>query len=172
MVVTNREDVRDSAKLLINHGMKIRYHHDIIGYNYRMTNIAGAIGLCQLKRLPEFNARRRANAAELNRRIANPRVVAPFVVPGSDHCFHQYSVLIEDGLRDEFTAFLNANEVGFGVFYPFTIPEQRCYASFGFRTDYPVSDRIKTQIVSLPVHPGLTSDEIAAVARVVNAFGA
>lgn len=172
MVVTNREDLRDTAKLLINHGMKIRYHHDIIGYNYRMTNIAGAIGLCQLKRLPEFNARRRANAAELNRRIANPRVVAPFVVPGSDHCFHQYSVLIEDGLRDEFTAFLSANEVGFGVFYPFTIPEQRCYASFGFRTDYPVSDRIKTQIVSLPVHPGLTSDEIAVVARVVNAFGA
>lgn len=169
-VVTGNEELQEKFKLLINHGMKVRYHHDIVGYNYRMTNIAGAIGLCQLEKLPEFNAKRRANAAKLSALITNPLIATPAVTPGSNHCFHQYTVRVKNGRRDDFIAHLSANQIGYGIFYPLSIPEQACYESFGFDTSYPVTDQIKTEVVSLPVHPGLTDGEVAAVAAAVNAF--
>ncbi len=169
-VLTDREDVAEKCRLLINHGMKVRYHHDIIGYNYRMTNLSAAIGLCQLAKLPDFNAKRRANAAKLSRLITNPLIVTPVIDPKSDHCFHQYSILVQDGHRDEFTAYLSANGIGFGIFYPLSIPEQACYAEFGFKTDYPVTDRVKTEVVSLPVHPSLSDADIETIAAVANQF--
>ena len=108
-IVTDNEELQEKFKLLINHGMKVRYHHDIVGYNYRMTNIAGAIGLCQLEKLPEFNAKRRANAAKLSALITNPLIATPAVTPGSNHCFHQYTVRVKNGRRDDFVAHLSAN---------------------------------------------------------------
>ena len=72
MMLTPHQEVAEKARLLINHGMKVRYHHDIVGYNYRMTNMAASIGLCQLDKLDRFNALRNRNAAFL-RRAHSPR---------------------------------------------------------------------------------------------------
>lgn len=169
-VVTDRSNVHDHARLLINHGMKVRYHHDIIGYNYRMTNIAGAIGRCQLERLPKFNESRRAHAAILDAEITNPLITTPKTIARAEHVYHQYTVRVAENRRDDFTKHLSDNGIGFGVFYPLSIPEQACYADRGFQTVYPVTDRVKREVVSLPVHPGLSNDEVRTVARVINEF--
>ena len=169
-VVTNDAETARKCRLLINHGMEVRYHHDIVGYNYRMTNICGAIGRCQLRKLDRFNAIRREHAAALDKMITNPLVTVPFEAEKAKHVYHQYTVKVADGLRDAFLQHLQENGVGYGVFYPLSIPEQKCYEGMGFKKDWKVTDAVKQQVVSLPIHPGLTDEEIAEVARVVNSF--
>ena len=169
-VVTHNAETARRARLLINHGMEIRYHHDEIGYNYRMTNICGAIGRCQLKKLEGFNEARREHAFYMNSHIDNPLIETPVEPDNARHVFHQYTVKVALGQRDAFIKHLEANGIGYGIFYPLSIPEQKCYADRGFETEWPVTDTVKQQVVSLPVHPGLTDEEVAEVVRVVNSF--
>ena len=169
-VVTNDPETARKCRLLINHGMEVRYHHDEIGYNYRMTNICGAIGRCQLRKLEKFNAARRKNAAFLSENISNPLVTVPFEPESAKHVYHQYTVKVAEGYRDAFVKHLQDNGIGFGIFYPLSIPEQKCYADRGFKTDWEITDGIKEQVVSLPVHPALTEEDLKEVVRVVNCF--
>jgi perosamine synthetase len=140
----------------------------MIGYNYRMTNIAAAIGLCQLDKLSKMNEKRKKTAAYYDTHISNELIITPQSDEG--HVYHQYTVRVKHGLRDAFVNYLTEKHIGCGVFYPLTIPEQKCYASFGFKTDYSAADMLKTQVVSLPVHPELTDEEISEVAETVNAY--
>lgn len=168
MVLTNDEEAAERAKLLINHGMKIRYTHDIVGYNYRMTNIAAAIGLEQLKKLDSFNETRREHALCYNEKIANSNVVAPYVDENAKHVYHQYTVRVLGGKRDDLIRLFEENQIGYGIFYPFSIPEQPCYNQYKFETNYAVTDKIKKEVLSIPVHPGLSIGEIETVAGVIN----
>lgn len=170
IVLTNDDALADKVRMLINHGMKIRYTHDIVGYNYRMTNIAGAIGLEQLKRLDGFNDARRRHAAYYNNHIKNDGVDIPYVDEHAYHVYHQYTVKVKEGRRDDMTRLFEEKGVGYGVFYPFSIPEQPCYREMGFQTAYPVTDEIKGQVLSIPVHPALTEEDVKTVADVINSF--
>ncbi|MCL1989129.1 MAG: DegT/DnrJ/EryC1/StrS family aminotransferase [Firmicutes bacterium] len=170
IIVTDNQAIAEKAKLLINHGMQIRYYHNEIGYNYRMTNISAAIGLCQLEKLDKFNERRIQIAQYYDKNIQNPIITLPTVLPNVKHCYHQYCLLIHDGKRDAFVDHLTKNNIGHGIHYPITIPEQKCYEHFNFDTNFPIANQIKSQIVSIPVHPALTDDEIKTVAQVVNEF--
>lgn len=169
-VVTNDDQTAKNCRMLINHGMETRYYHDEVGYNYRMTNLCAAIGRCQLKKLDGFNKVRKANGAYLSANISNPLIQPPFVPDGSGHVYHQYTVLVEEGKRDAFVKHLQENGIGFGIFYPLSIPEQKCYADMGFKKDWAVTDAVKGQVVSIPVHPALTEADLAEVVRVVNSF--
>lgn len=169
MIVTNDEKVCDNAKMIINHGMKVRYHHDVIGYNYRMTNIAAAIGLCQLSKLEGFNEKRKRNAAFYFNNINNSMLVLPQNREG--HVYHQFTIRVLNNKRKEFITYLEKNEIGYGIFYPLSIPEQRCYDKFGFDTKYNVTDEIKEEVVSIPVHPLLSDSEVETICNVINAFG-
>ena len=168
MVLTDSDVLSKKCRMLINHGMEVRYYHDEIGHNYRMTNIAGAIGLCQLDKLPYMNGKRKEIAEFYDTHIDNEAIILPKPIDG--HVYHQYTIRVGDGKRDAFVKHLEENRVGYGIFYPLTIPEQKCYSSYGFSLDYPAADMLKTQVVSLPIHPGLTEDEIVRVAETVNSF--
>lgn len=166
MVVTNSEKIAEKARMLCNHGMKIRYHHDEIGYNYRMTNLAAAIGLCQLKKLPYFNAKRRENADYYFKNIKNELVVLPENFAG--HVYHQYTIRVLEGKREKLIDKFESKEIGYGIFYPFSIPEQKCYADFNFKKDFINTDTVKKQVLSIPVHPMLSKDELDVVIEVIN----
>lgn len=168
IVLTNDAQIAENAKMIINHGMKVRYTHDIVGYNYRMTNIAAAIGLEQLKKIDAFNNARRKNAAYLSENISNPDIQTPVVDDNSRHVFHQYTIRVKNGRRDELIKLLEENEIGYGIFYPLSIPEQPCYNDFNFCTVWDKTDEIKKEVLSLPVHPSLTEEEVATVAKVIN----
>jgi dTDP-4-amino-4,6-dideoxygalactose transaminase len=145
--------------------MRIRYHHEIVGYNFRMTDLAAAIGLAQLPKLPAYNDRRRAIAARYDAELRG--VVTPTVRPGVTHVYHQYTIRVNR--RDEFVEALRERGVGSAVYYPIPVHRQKPFEALGYGdATYPVTDRLTEQVVSIPVHPGLTDDEVGTVVAAVN----
>ena len=169
MITTDDGELAERARLLREHGMKVRYHHDVVGYNFRMTDIAAAIGLAQLPKLPANNERRRAIAARYDRELRG--VVTPQVRPGVTHVYHQYTLLVNE--RDAFAEALKARGVGSAVYYPIPVHLQKPYLALGYGHEaLPVTDRLTARVLSIPVHPSLADDEVSAVIEAVNATAA
>lgn len=162
MVVTDDEDLARMARLLRNQGMETRYANEVIGFNTRMTDIAAAIGRVQLRRLPGWNDARRKNAAVLDAELEG--VQTPVVRDGVVHVYHQYTVRTDD--RDGLAARLDEHGVGYGVYYPTPIHR---LPSFDLDLDLPETQRAADEVLSLPVRPDLTEDELATIIRAVNA---
>lgn len=178
MVTTNDDAIAKRCKLLRAHGSERRYYHDVLGYNFRMTDLHAAIGLAQMDRLEAFTARRRANAAFLNAHIRNPRVITPQSTCQSpdgckgNHVWHQYTIRITDGSRDEAVKKLNASGVGTGVFYPVPAHQQQHLRDMGLSPAYalPVTEQMAREVISLPVHPSLSESDLDCIANAVNAL--
>ena len=125
IITTNDEDLADNAKVFRAHGSSIRYHHDEIGYNFRMTDISAAIGLAQLDKIDGFNDKRIENAAYLNEGLKNvDGVVTPYCAYGSKHVYHQYTIRVEKGDRDDWVDIINECGVGTGIHYPIPLYDQ------------------------------------------------
>lgn len=165
MITTHDGDLAERVRLLREHGMRVRYHHDVIGYNFRMTDIAAAIGLAQLPKLPAANDRRRAIAARYNAELGG--VAPPFVRPDVTHVFHQYTIRV--ARRDEFADRLKERGVGSAIYYPIPVHRQKPFLALGYGDEsYPVTERLTEQVLSIPVHPSLSDDEVATVIGAVN----
>ena len=167
MVTTDDDEVAARARMLRNHGQSERYLHEQIGFNWRMTDLAAAIGMAQLDRLDDANARRRANARRLNKGSAG--VVTPTERAGCHHVYHQYTVRAPER-RDELLNHLRERGVGAVVYYPMPIHRQPVYRRMGYRDALPVAERLSAEVLSLPVHPSLTEQEVATVASVTSGF--
>jgi dTDP-4-amino-4,6-dideoxygalactose transaminase len=166
MLTTDDAELADRVRLLREHGMKVRYHHDIIGYNFRMTDIAAAIGLAQLPKLDAFNDRRRAIAARYDAELRG--VITPAVRSGVTHVYHQYTIRVNR--RDEFAERLKERGVGSAIYYPIPVHRQKPFVALGYGDEtYPVTDRLTEEVLSIPVHPSLSDDEVAQVIDAVNA---
>ena len=166
MITTDDGELAERARLLREHGMKVRYHHDVLGYNFRMTDIAAAIGLAQLPKLPAYNERRRAIAARYDAELRG--VITPQVRPGVTHAYHQYTLRVNE--RDAFAEALRASGVGTAVYYPIPVHRQKPYLALGYgRETLPVTELLTAQVLSIPVHPSLSDDEVTAVIDAVNA---
>jgi len=165
MVTTADAELAERMRLLREHGMKVRYHHDIVGYNFRMTDLAAAIGLAQLPKLAGFNERRRAIAARYDAELRG--VITPVVRPGVTHVYHQYTIRVAG--RDAFAERLKERGVGSAIYYPIPVHRQKPFLALGHGDErYPVTERLTEQVLSIPVHPSLTDDEVATVIGAVN----
>jgi dTDP-4-amino-4,6-dideoxygalactose transaminase len=173
MVTTDDPQVASKVDSLRQHGAAQRYHHDILGYNFRLTDIAAAIGRAQLKKLDRFNETRRKNASILDEGLAGtPGVVLPRERPGYRHVYHQYTVRIERG-RDRFQQRLRELGVGTAVHYPVPVHRQPLYTDLGYRqVSMPVAERVADQVLSLPVHPGLSESDLERVVESVRKVAA
>jgi dTDP-4-amino-4,6-dideoxygalactose transaminase len=149
-----------------NQGMRARYEYELVGHNYRMTDLAAAVALPQLARYPEQVQRRRANAARLTERLRGlPGLVLPEVLPGREHVWHQYTVQVTEETRLDraaLAAALAERGVGSGVYYPKLAFDYACYAQHPLvtRAETPVAARVAAQCLSLPVHAALTEDDV------------
>jgi len=164
MVTTPSPEIARNVCLLRNQGMEKRYANEVIGFNTRMTDLHAAIGRVQLRRLEGWTERRRANARFLDENLAG--VAVPPVAGGAVHVYHQYTVRIPDGERDGFAAELARRGVGSGVYYPTPIHR---LPSFGLELDLPRTEEAAAEVLSLPVHPSLTEQELHTVAEQVGA---
>jgi perosamine synthetase len=158
MITTNDAELAKTVRLLRNHGETRKYHHEILGYNYRMTEFCAAIGLTQLKELDEFNNQRRVNAKLLSNGIRKLNgLTAPCVDKGVKHVFHQYVVKVEKSYplnRNELAEALTEKGVGVAVHYPIPIYRQPLYQKLDYKkTRCPVTEKVCKQVLSLPVHP-------------------
>ena len=168
MITTNDPDIADRCRLLRSHGMRVRYYHDILGYNFRMTDLHAAVGLAQLHKLEAFNQRRRANAAFLNQHIqSNRRVVTPCEPEGYRHVWHQYTIRLTEGNRDQAVEALKKAGVGSGVFYPVPVYRQKVYLERGYTDHLPVTEMVSQQVISLPVHPALSPSDLETIVAAV-----
>lgn len=169
MLTTADPELAERARLLREHGMKVRYHHDLLGYNFRMTDVHAAIGLAQLAKLPGYNARRRAIAARYDAELRG--VITPAVRPGVTHVYHQYTLRV--ARRDEFAEALRERGVGSGIYYPIPVHRQKPFVALGYGDQaYPVTDRLTDEVLSIPVHPSLSDDEVSTVIGAVNEVAA
>jgi len=165
IITTDDAELAGRVRLLREHGMKVRYHHEIIGYNFRMTDIGAAIGLAQLPKLAAANERRQAIAARYDAELRG--VITPRVRPGVTHVYHQYTIRV--ARRDEFAARLAERGVGSGIYYPIPVHRQKPFIALGYGDrSYPVTDRLTEQVLSVPVHPSLSEDEVSTVIGAVN----
>ena len=166
MITTDRDAVAERARRYINHGRTDTYEHAEVGHNYRMTNIAAAIGREQLEKLPGYIDARRANAAQLTEGLADTSVVTPTEPADRTHVYHQYTVRADD--RDKLKADLADNGVGAGVYYPLCIHNQPAYE--GVDTQAPVAETAADEVLSLPVHPALTTSDVAHIVEVIQNY--
>jgi dTDP-4-amino-4,6-dideoxygalactose transaminase len=169
MITTNVETLAEECRVLRQHGMRRRYYHDELGFNFRMTDVHAAIGLAQLKKLDGFNAARRANAAYLNAHLKG--VETPYVPENREHVFHQYTIRVPDGKRDALRAHLQEKGIGSEVYYPVPVHLQSFYTSeLGFQINLPQSEQAAAEVLSIPVHPGLSRQDLETIAGAINAF--
>ena len=172
MITTNDDEIASRARMLINHGMRVRYQHEIVGYNFRMTEVAAAIGIEQLKQLDTFNARRVDTAMFYNAQLENLRgLQTPCVFPQRTHVFHQYTlrVLPEFPLtRDALIAELQTRGIGSGVYYPIPAHQQNSVSHYTWsHIELLRAQTFSTQVIALPVHPLVTDDERVYIADTI-----
>lgn len=167
VITTDDEDLAERCRMIRSHGMKRRYYHDMMGYNFRMSDLHAAIALAQMDRLNEFTARRRANASYFSAHIRS--VVTPQARDDYGHVWHQYTVRV-DGGRDRDSAVKQLHEfgVGAGVYYPVLAHRQRYIRDIVGHISLPVAEQAAEQVLSLPVHPGLSQADLQQIVEAVN----
>ena len=172
MISTGDPELARTLRLLRNQGMEQRYANEIVGANMRMTDVAAAIGRVQLSRLEEWTEKRRANAAYLDKNLTG--VTVPPVAPGARHVYHQYTIRVA-GDRDAFQAGLKELGIGNAVYYPTPIHKLKPYLTEdGQVGDWklPETDRAAGEVVSLPIFPSLTQDQLDRIVEGVNTVAA
>jgi len=172
MVVTADPAVAHRAAVLVNVGQNgsEAYVYEQIGYNYRMTEMAAAMGLAQLERLEERNAARRRNAARLTGAFADlPWLLPPVEPPGHQHVYNQYTVRVL-GDRDGLARHLAERGIGSRVYYPQLVPHSPAYRALGYGGSFPVAETLASQVLSLPVHPALSDDDVSWIIESVRQF--
>lgn len=172
IITTDNQEMADNARILRAHGEKERYSHVVLGYNFRMTDIAAAIGLVQLEKLGDFNERRLENAEYLTEHLKEiPGLEAPFVLEEVRHVFHQYTIRVGEGKRDDFMKFLIERGIGTGIHYPIPIYQQKLYKNLNFSADCPEAEKAAKEVLSIPVHPGLSVEDVEKIVSVLSEAG-
>lgn len=165
MITTNNSQMADMARTLRAHGEKERYQHVVLGYNFRMTDISASIGLVQLKKLDGFNKKRIENAEYLTEHINEiSGIEPPYISPEVKHVFHQYTVRVKEGKRDNLMEYLNQEGVGTGIHYPIPIYKQKLYQDMGYDDNCPETEKAASEVLSIPVHPDLSIEELEKIA--------
>ncbi|MBM4240875.1 MAG: DegT/DnrJ/EryC1/StrS family aminotransferase [Euryarchaeota archaeon] len=166
IITTDNDEMAQIARTLRAHGEKERYEHVVLGYNFRMTDIAASIGIIQLKKLEEFNRKRIENAEYLTEHIGDiDGIEPPFVQENVKHVFHQYTIRVGDDKRVKYIKFLNNEGIGTGIHYPKPIYKQKLYEDLGYRAFCPETEKAAAEVLSIPVHPALRVEDLKEIVQ-------
>jgi perosamine synthetase len=173
MITTNDGDLAARARMLRSHGQSERYMHEALGYNYRMTDIAAAIGICQLAGLEESTRKRIENALFLSQEIDSIEgLIPPFVAPGVKHVFSQFTIRVTGSYgttRNELQQKLREKGVESSIHYPLPVHFQPLYRKLGYDDSLPNAEKAAGEVLSLPVHPGLNKEDLKTIVRALRA---
>jgi dTDP-4-amino-4,6-dideoxygalactose transaminase len=169
-VVTHDPETYKKMMLIHDHGALVRYHHDVPGHNYRMEGIQGAILSVKLKYITSWTKRRQENASlyrELLKDVGE--VTAPQIKQGRTHSFHLY--VIRTKRRDDLMKYLGDHGVSTGLHYPVPLHLQKAYSHLGYQEgDFPAAEQMSGEILSLPMYPELTEEQIHFVVNQIKDF--
>lgn len=167
MLTTDDDEIARKAKMCRHHGQDeaVRYEYLELGYNYRMTDIAAAIGIAQMNKIDRIIEARVRNAELLNEGLSEVKgIITPKVSKGNTHVYHQYTIRITEEYghtRDELIEYLKEREIGCGIYYPKPLHMHKHFMSMGYKEgDFPVSEKLSKQVLSLPVNPFVTKEDV------------
>jgi dTDP-4-amino-4,6-dideoxygalactose transaminase len=170
-VLTDSDEVAARCREFRNHGQGAQYEYRGFGHNFRMTSLCAAIGIEQLKRVDDFNNARRKNAHAYNDLLKpaaeKGKIELPFVDERCYHVYHQYTIKVKHGKRDALREFLKQKQIGNGVYYPAPL---HSLPTFDARAKTPVTKELCKEVLSLPVHPALSEEDVRTVAAAVKEF--
>jgi len=171
MITTDNKRLYQKCGRLTDQGRSSRFIHSETGFNYRMSNLAAAIGLAQLKKIDLFNNRRRKNAQYLSGRLKDIAwITLPQEAKDSKHVFHQYTIRV-DGGRDRLVAHLKNNSIEASVNYPLPIHRQPAYKKLGYgKCDLPDAQKAACQVVNIPVHPSLKKKDLDKIIKALKGW--
>ena len=169
---TNNDTLAAKIRSIANHGMVVRYHHDIVGVNSRLDSIQAAVLQVKLKHLDEYNAARQAVADYYDRAFAaTDKLIIPGRSADSTHVFHQYTLKLKDINRAELQKYLAAKGIPAMVYYPVPLHLQKAYQDDRYKAgDFPVAEKLCACVLSLPMHTELTKEQLAYITRTVLEF--
>ena len=172
-IMTNSDNLAYKIRGLVNHGMYERYYHDEIGVNSRLDSIQAAILNVKLKYLNKYNNSRQESAKLYNEKFDKIELLeTPFVESDLDtHVYHQYTLKVKNGMRDKLAEHLSKNSIPFGIYYPLGFHEQKAYKQeFMSDNDFPVTNQVKNEVISLPMHTELSKRQINYITDTVSSF--
>lgn len=172
IITTNSKQLAKSLRLLRSHGMPKRYYHTHLGYNLRMTDISASIGIEQLKKLAKFNKKRIANAKLYYKHLAGLKGMALPTIPANyEHVFHQFTVRVTSKYstsRRKLIEKLKKHQISTEVYYPIPISRQKLYQDLGYAKAFIESEVAAKEVLSLPVHPGVSKEDILKIVSLIN----
>ncbi len=169
IIVGNNEEIMEKARLIRAHGENPKNFHSIIGYNYRMEGIQGAVLRVKLRHLDNWNAARRKNAKIYNELLSGTSIVLPFEADYAKHVYHLYC--IQTSKRDALKEFLEKNGIGTGIHYPTPLHLQQAYSFLGNKKgSFPKAEKTMQQLLSLPMFPELTEEQVLFVCSKIKEF--
>ncbi|MFY0483812.1 DegT/DnrJ/EryC1/StrS family aminotransferase [Flavobacterium sp. PLA-1-15] len=162
-IFTNDDDLAHKLRGIVNHGMYVRYHHDVVGVNSRLDSIQAAVLNAKLPNLNTYNTERRAAANKYNTALSGHKniVVPAFDLSGDDHVFHQYTLRIIDADRDALMQHLQSKDIPCAIYYPIPLHSQKAYLDVRYKEeDFPITNQLVKEVISLPMHTELEDDQI------------
>ena len=175
MIVTQDGRIAERLRRLRVHGGAKQYFHDEVGYNSRLDALQAAVLSAKLPHLAAWSAKRRENAAYYDSALAelaqSGALATPYVAPENESIFNQYTLRVADGKRDALQAFLKEREIGTSIYYPLPLHLQPCFAYLGYKEGQcPESERAAREVLSVPIFPELSRQQLDEVVAGVQAF--
>ena len=170
-IVTNDDKLADDLRALREHGQSTRYYHPVVGYNARLDELQAAILRIKLRRLDEWNSRRRAIAKRYSELLRESGVRTPEMPAGERHVYYAYAIRVPNGKRDALRAYLAERGIGTQIHYPVPIHLQEAAQFLGYRKgDLPATERLADEQLSIPIFPEMTDSQIERVASTITEF--
>ncbi|MBQ7529986.1 DegT/DnrJ/EryC1/StrS family aminotransferase [bacterium] len=169
MVLTSDPKFYETLQMLRGHGSKVRYYHEILGTNSRLDEVQAAALRVKSRHVDEWNVERRRVAHKYTELLQGTPAIAPCERPGCHHVYHQYTVRVPQ--RDKLFDYMRENGVGPAIYYPVCLHLQKTFASSGFQLgSLPICEKLQSEVMSLPMFPELTDNEIETVVSVIKSF--
>lgn len=164
-IFTNNDELARKARGIVNHGMFVRYYHEMVGVNSRLDSIQAAILDVKLKHLNEYAEARKQAAAYYNDSFRNcPELEIPHTAQYSEHVYHQYTLRLKQGNRDKLISYMNEQHIPVMIYYPVPLHEQKAYQDPRYhKGDFPVSEQLCSEVISLPMHTELDKEQLAYI---------
>jgi len=177
MITTNDDALAERVRILRVHGGAPKYYHKAIGGNFRLDPLQAALLRAKLGHLPVYIAKRRANAATYLKRLAESapvregRLLLPSEMSGRTHTWNQFTLRVTNGKRDALMEHLAANQIGSAIYYPVPLHRQECFSNLaGVEARLPVCEKMADEVLSIPIYPELSTEQIDHVINtIVNA---
>ena len=172
-IFTNDDELAHILRGIVNHGMYIRYHHDVVGMNSRLDSLQACVLRAKLPHLDSYNQKRREAARLYTEGLqGNPNIITPEIPQGdTSHVFHQYTIRILGGKRDALAEHLTKHGVPFGIYYPIPLHKQKAYEDSRYReADFPATNELVQEVISLPMHTELDKEQINFITKLITDF--